>query len=61
MPLTGIQTEDGRSVGTGAYIYKAQFDYRFYPNKTKDQETIKRFDSGDSYNKTETFGIKRVK
>lgn len=61
MPKTGIQTESGRTAGTGAYIYKAQFDCKFSPNKTKDAATIKRFETSSSYDKTETFGIKRVK
>lgn len=61
MPNTGLQNEDGRAVGTGAYIYKAQFDCKFTPNKSKDQATIKRFDSSTSFDKTATFGIKRAK
>ncbi|MCQ2098394.1 MAG: glycoside hydrolase family 9 protein [Fibrobacter sp.] len=61
MPLTGIQTEDGTAVGTGAYIYKAQFECKFSPNKEKDFETISSFTHTNSYDKTETFGIKRMK
>lgn len=58
---TGIQTENGRSVGTGAYIYKAQLECKFTPNRDKDPETVKKFSGKNSYDKTETFGIKRVK
>lgn len=61
MPQTGIQTEDGKSAGTGAYIYKAQFKCRFYPNKEKDIATIKRFTHTSTYEKTETFGLKKAK
>lgn len=61
MPLTGIQTEDGRAAGTGAYIYKAQFDCKFSPNKEKDAMTIKRFTHTNSYEKTATFGLKKIK
>jgi len=61
LPGTGIQSEQGRSVGTGAFIYKAQFDYTFVPNKTKDQTTIQKFSYKSSYDKTEKFGIKRIK
>ena len=61
MPVTGIQTEDGTAAGTGAYIYKAQFDCKFSPNREKDFETISSFSHSSSYDKTETFGIKRIK
>lgn len=61
MPETGIQTESGRAAGTGAYVYKAEFDCKFIPNKNKDAATIKRFETTNSYEKTETFGIKRIK
>ncbi len=58
---TGIQSESGRAVGTGAYIYKAQLETIFIPNQEKDSETISKFSTKSSYDKTETFGIKRVK
>ncbi|WP_298770473.1 glycoside hydrolase family 9 protein [uncultured Fibrobacter sp.] len=57
----GIQSEQGRAVATGAYIYKAQLDCRFVPNANYDAETQDRFSGKNSYDKTETFGIKRVK
>lgn len=60
MPGTGIQSEDGQSVGTGAYIYKAQLNTTFVPNKTKDPDIVKKFSSKNSYDKTATFGIKRA-
>lgn len=61
MPGTGIQAENGRAVGTGAYISKAQFTAKFIPNKTKDTETQERFSSETNYDQTKTFGIKRLK
>lgn len=61
MPGTGLQSEDGQSAGTGAYIYKAQLSTTFVPNKDKDPEIVKKFSGKNSYDKTETFGIKRVK
>ncbi len=62
MPLTGIQAESGRAVSTGAYIYKAQFDCTFTPNKRDfDIDVSSRFSSTSSYDKTEKFGVKRVK
>lgn len=61
MAVTGLQSENGRSVGTGAYIFKAQIDYIFTPNLSKDSKTISRFNYKDSYDKTEKFGVKRAK
>ena len=60
-PKGGIRSNKGRAVGSGAYIYKAEMDCKFYPNPDLDQETKDRFDSSDSYEKTETFGIRRKK
>lgn len=59
MQGTGLQSEDGGSVGTGAYIYKAQLNTTFVPNKDKDPELVKKFSGKNSYDKTETFGVKR--
>lgn len=58
---TGIQSEGGRAVGTGAYIYKFLAEYTYYPNTAKDAQTVSRFSYDDSYDKTEKFGIKRIK
>lgn len=58
---TGIVSEDDRAVGTGAYIYKAQIDYAFTPNMSRDDKSIERFSYKSSYDKTEKFGIKRMK
>ncbi|MBR4785422.1 MAG: glycoside hydrolase family 9 protein [Fibrobacter sp.] len=60
-PKGGVRSKQGRAVGTGAYIYKAELDCKFLPNPNLDQETKERFDSSDSYEKTETFGIRRSK
>ena len=58
-PNGGIRSQQGRAVGTGAYIYKAELDCKFLPNANLDQKTKERFDTSDSYDKTETFGIRR--
>lgn len=58
---TGLQSESGQAAGTGAYIYKAQLKTTFVPNKDKEADIVKKFSSKNSYEKTETFGIKRVK
>lgn len=58
---TGIQAENGRSVGTGAYVYKAQLTTTFIPNKEKDPETIKKFSNKNMHDKTAIFGVKRIK
>lgn len=60
-PNGGIRSQQGRAVGTGAYIYKAELDCKFLPNANLDQKTKERFDTSDSYDKTETFGIRRKK
>ena len=57
----GIQSESGRTVSTGAYIYKAQLDCQFVPNKDADAETIAKFSSKSDFDKTGTMGIKRKK
>lgn len=58
---TGLQAENGQAAATGAYIYKAQLKTTFVANKDKEASVIKKFSSKNSYDKTETFGIKRVK
>lgn len=60
-PKGGVRSQDGRAVGTGAYIYKAELECKFYPDPNQDEETRKRFNTSDSYDKTETFGIRRTK
>ena len=60
-PKGGVRSSKGRAVGTGAYIYKALLDCKFNPNPNLDEKTRKRFDSSDSYEKTESFGIRRKK
>ena len=57
----GLQSEQGRTVATGAYIYKMQVDGRFVPRTNVDAETNKKFSGKNSYDKTQTFGVKRVK
>ena len=57
----GIQSESGRTVSTGAYIYKAQLDCQFVPNKDADAETIAKFSIKSDFDKTGTMGIKRKK
>jgi len=58
---TGVRSKDGKAVGTGAYIYKAELKTKFIPSTTKDAKTQERFSAKDSYDKTRTFGIKRIK
>ena len=62
-PNGGVRSQQGRAVGTGAYIYKAELECKFYPSTDPnlDEKTKKRFDTSNSYDKTETFGIRRVK
>lgn len=55
----GVRSQEGRAVGTGAYIYKVDIDTKFIANTEKDAKTRERFSTGDSYNKTKTFGLKR--
>ena len=57
----GLQSNRGRAVATGAYIYKMQIDCRYVPNANVDEETLQKFSGKDSGEKTETFGVKRVK
>lgn len=57
----GLVANDGRALGTGAYISKVKLKTRFVPDTEQDSETVKRFSSSDSYSKTQTFGIRRVK
>ncbi|MCQ2105274.1 MAG: glycoside hydrolase family 9 protein [Fibrobacter sp.] len=61
MDGTGLQAENGRAIATGAYVYKAQLEAKFTPNLNKDIETAKRFSSATSYDKTEVFGVRRIK
>ena len=60
-PAGGVKSQQGRAVGTGAYIYKAELECKFLPNPDLDMKTKERFDTSNSYDKTETFGIKRTK
>ena len=55
----GIQSEKGRAVATGAYIYKLQVDTKFVANPNS--ENADKFSNKNSYDKTSTFGVKRVK
>ena len=57
----GIQSESGRTLSTGAYIYKAQLDCQFVPNKNADAATIAKFSVKSDYDKTGTMGVKRKK
>ena len=60
-PKNGVRSHQGRAVGTGAYIYKAELKCKFLPNANLDEKTKKRFETSNSYDKTETFGIRRLK
>jgi hypothetical protein len=60
-PKGGVRSQQGREIGTGAYIYKAELNCKFLPNADLDAKTKKRFESSNSYDKTETFGIRRLK
>ena len=60
-PKGGVRSQQGREVGTGAYIYKAELNCKFLPTADLDAKTKKRFESSNSYDKTETFGIRRLK
>lgn len=55
----GVRSQNGRAVGTGAYIYKAELKTKFIPNTEKDAKTQERFSVGESFDKTKVFGIKR--
>ncbi|MBR5411581.1 MAG: glycoside hydrolase family 9 protein [Fibrobacter sp.] len=55
----GIQSEKGRAVATGAYIYKLQMETVFIANPNS--ENADKFSNKNSYDKTSTFGVKRVK
>ena len=55
----GVRAQNGRAVGTGAYIYKAELKTKFTPNTAKDAKTQERFSASESYDKTKIFGIKR--
>lgn len=57
----GVHSKEGRNVGTGAYVYKAEIKCKFSPNPNMDEETQKRFSSKNTYEKTQTFGIKHIK
>ena len=60
-PKGGVRSQQGKAVGTGAYIYKAELECKFYPNPDQDEKTRSRFSTSNSYDKTETFGIRRIK
>ena len=55
----GLLSEQGRAVATGAYIYKLQMETVFVPNANA--ANADKFSSKNSYDKTSTFGVKRVK
>lgn len=57
----GLVAENGRALGTGAYIAKIDIDAKFIPDETLGEDIVKRFSSKDSYTKTQTFGIRRIK
>ena len=57
----GLSSESGRAIGTGAYIAKIDIQAKFNPNTELDSDMVKRFSSKDSYTKTQTFGIRRIK
>lgn len=57
----GVRAQNGRAVGTGAYIFKAEVKTKFIANTEKDASTQSRFSTSDSYDKTRIFGIKRQK
>ncbi len=57
----GLRDQNGRAVGTGAYIYKVDISARFTPSNAADEETRKRFSSKSSYDQSKIFGIKRSK
>lgn len=57
----GLVSTDGKAVGTGAYIVKASLKTQFVPNPEGDEETVRRFSTKDSYRKTQTFGIRRIR
>lgn len=59
VPGMGVRSQSGRAVGTGAYIYKAELKTKFVPNADKDEKTRERFNTGESFDKTKVFGIKR--
>ena len=59
VPGIGVRSQNGRAVGTGAYIYKIDLKTKFIANPEKDAKTQERFSSGDSFNRTKIFGIKR--
>ena len=42
-PKNGVRSHQGRAVGTGAYIYKAELKCKFLPNANLDEKTKKRF------------------
>ena len=55
----GLQSEQGRAVATGAYIYKLDMETVFVPNENS--TNAEKFSGKNSYDKTSTFGVKRVK
>ncbi len=55
----GLQSEQGRAVATGAYIYKLDMETVFVPNANS--ANAEKFSSKNHYDKTSTFGVKRVK
>ncbi|MCQ2054871.1 MAG: glycoside hydrolase family 9 protein [Fibrobacter sp.] len=56
----GLRSQEGKAVGTGAYIYKAEIQTQFTPNPSTTEENKTRYNSRDSYDKTKIFGIKRT-
>jgi len=60
-PKGGIRSQQGRAVGTGAYIYKAELECKFFPNPDQDEKIRSRFSTTNDFDQTETFGIRRTK
>jgi hypothetical protein len=58
---SGLSAENGKAIGTGAYIAKASVKARYAPDFKQDAATVRRFTYSDSYSVTRTFGIQRTK
>jgi len=62
---SGIRTKEDRAVGSGAYIYKAEINTQFTPNMNNNEvknssKLAKNFSAKESFEKTKTFGIRRI-
>ena len=58
---SGLSAENGKAIGTGAYIAKASVKARYAPDFKQDAATVRRFTYSDSYSVTRAFGIQRTK